>query len=94
MTQKFAMCWNPDGTTGLFFADKNGSHYGKRIAVVENQDYADLIQAAPELLAILKKCLKDELARRKKLLNESTAACYADFRIAKMKAVIAKVEGK
>ncbi len=55
---------------------------------------ADLIAVAPEMFDIIKKCLKDELARRKKLLNKSTAACYSDSRIETMKAIINKAEGK
>ena len=52
-----------------------------------------LIAAAPDMLEILEKCLKDELNRRKKLLNKSTAAAYSDARVEKMKAVIAKAKG-
>lgn len=52
-----------------------------------------LISAAPEMLEILEKCLKDELNRRKKLLNKSTASCYADERMEKMKDIIAKAKG-
>lgn len=54
---------------------------------------ADLIAAAPDMLEILEKCLKDELNRRNKLLNKSTAAAYSDARVEKMKAVIAKAKG-
>jgi hypothetical protein len=66
----------------------NGCHHNEEQALAN----AKLIAAAPELLKILKKCLKDELSRRKKLLNKSTAAAYADSRIEQMKAAIAKAE--
>ena len=57
------------------------------------KDLLNLIAAAPEMLEILEKCLKDELNRRKKLLNKSTAAAYSDARVEKMKAAIAKAKG-
>lgn len=57
------------------------------------QANARLIAAAPDMLEILEKCLKDELNRRKKLLNKSTAAAYSDARVEKMKTAIAKAKG-
>lgn len=62
--------------------------------LVSDEKNADLVAAAPELLKDLKYCLKCELVRRKKLLNKSTAAAYSDKRILRIKATIAKAEGK
>lgn len=45
-----------------------------------------------EMLAVLKKCLRDELRRRADLRKASTAACYADSRIEQIRAAIAKAE--
>lgn len=45
-------------------------------------------RATAAMLSILKKCLRDEKNRRKKLLNKSTAACYSDDRMKKMENAI------
>lgn len=53
---------------------------------------AHLIAAAPDLLEILKKCLRDELARRRNLKTKSVAGGYADVRIEQIRAAIARAE--
>ncbi|MFG1304208.1 hypothetical protein V5F34_08715 [Xanthobacter autotrophicus] len=55
---------------------------------------AHLISAAPDMLEALKECLDAELARRQKLLPGAPATTYCEARIAKIRAAIAKAEGR
>lgn len=54
----------------------------------------DLCLAAPDMLEALKECLDAELRRREKLLPGAPATTYCEARIAKIRAAIAKAEGR
>lgn len=66
---------------------------GKHICDANGAD-ARLIAAAPELLAALKECLESEERRRRDLKDGSPASSYSDARLARVRAAIAKAEGR
>ncbi|MDX8537043.1 hypothetical protein RFM23_05325 [Mesorhizobium abyssinicae] len=55
---------------------------------------ARLIAAAPDLLEVVKICLKAEQERREKLLPNAPATTYCEARIAAIEAAIAKAGGR
>lgn len=61
---------------------------------VEAAADAHLLAAAPDLLAVLKECLESEERRRRHLEDGSPASTYSDVRLARVRAAIAKAEGR
>lgn len=57
-----------------------------------NVRFLRTLAAAPELLDVVRICLKAERERREKLLPGAPATTYTEDRIAKIEAVLAKVE--
>jgi len=55
---------------------------------------AHLVEASPDLLAALKECLESEERRRTSLKDGAPASAYSDARLARVRAAIAKAEGK
>lgn len=60
----------------------------------EMEANAHLIAAAPEMLATLRECLKAEEQRARKLLPGAPASTYSAARLARVRAAIAKAEGR
>lgn len=89
---------HPSQSEGEYFVMGQNDH---GIAMLLDYSPADemranaaLISAAPDLLVALKECLDAELARRQKLLPGAPATTYCEARIARIRAAIAKAEGR